>query len=254
MPQVPFCVPVMEDGILYNLPNIEGYVLDDGVIEQGTLGCHLTHVCRRNETRRDEVMSHLGNIGQMFGLEVDGVPFAIEFPLTPPIGQDLEDLRVVGPLMEPIKRLGGNRVKIIELVNRLHAEVYQHPTHPYLFHDMGGEVGVEFSYHTHRSWTRWLEKRPPSLIRYGLAKEVVGVVEALFFYEGPIFTNGAKPIGCTFIDKPSEVEIRCRFLIGPTPFSGQLLSLTRNRCRGVGLDLLITKGRTGAEWHKGGHS
>ena len=146
----------MEDGILYNLPNIEGYVLDDGVVEQGMLGCHLTHVRRRNETRRDKVMPHLGNIGQMFGLEVHDVPFAIELPLTLSISQDLEDLRVVGPLIEQIKRLRGDRVQIIELVDRLRAEVYQHSTHPDLFHDMGGEVGVEFSYHTRRSWTRWL--------------------------------------------------------------------------------------------------
>ena len=98
----------MEDGILYNLPNIEGYVLDDGIVEQGMLGCHLTHVRRRNETRRDEVMPHLGNIGQMFVLEVHGVPFAIGLALTPPVGQDPEDLRVVGPLIEPIKRLRGD--------------------------------------------------------------------------------------------------------------------------------------------------
>ena len=65
-PQVHFCVPVMEDGILYNLPNIEGYVLDDGVVKQGTLGCHLTHVRCGDETRRDDVMLDLGNIGQMF--------------------------------------------------------------------------------------------------------------------------------------------------------------------------------------------
>ena len=138
MPQVHFCVSVMEDGILYNLPNIEGYVLDDGVVEQGTLGCHLTHIRHQNETRRDKVMPQLGNIGQMFGLEVHGVPFSIELPLTLPISQDPEDLRVVGPLIESIKRLKGDRVKIIELVNRLRAEVYQHSTHPDLFHDMGG--------------------------------------------------------------------------------------------------------------------
>ena len=101
-------------------------------------------------------MTHLGNIGQMFGLEVHGVPFAIELPLTPPVSQDPEDLRVVGPLIETIKRLRWDWVKIIELVDRLCAKVYQHSTHPDLFHDMGGEVGVEFSYHTHRSWTRWL--------------------------------------------------------------------------------------------------
>ena len=91
-----------------------------------------------NETRHDKVMPHLGNIGQMFGLEVHDVPFAIELPLTLPVSQDPEDLRVVGPLIESIKRLKGDRVKIIELVNRLRAEVYEHSTHPDLFHDMGG--------------------------------------------------------------------------------------------------------------------
>ena len=107
MLKVHFRIPVIEDDILYNLPNIEGYVLDDGVVEQGMIGCHLTHVRRRNETWRDEVMPHLGNIGQMFGLEVHCVPFAIELPRTLPIGQNQEDLGVVGPLMEPIKRLRG---------------------------------------------------------------------------------------------------------------------------------------------------
>ena len=87
----------------------------------------------------------------MFGLEVHGVPFAIELPLTPSVSQDLEDLRVVGLLIEQIKRLGGNWVKIIKLVDRLRVEVYQHAMHPDLSHDMGGDVGVEFSYHTRRS-------------------------------------------------------------------------------------------------------
>ena len=123
MPKVHFRIPVMEDGILDNLPNIKGYVLDDGAVEQGTLGCHLIHVRRQNEKRRDEVMPHLGNINQMFGLEVHCVPFAIELPHTLPVGQNPEDLEVVGPLMEPIKRLRGDRVKIIELVGRLRVEV-----------------------------------------------------------------------------------------------------------------------------------
>ena len=114
----------MEDGILDNLPNIKGYVLDDGVVEQGTLDGHFTYVHRRNETRRDEVMPYLGNIGQMFGLEVHGVPFTIELRLTPPVGQDPDDLGVVLPLIESIKRLKGDRVKIIELVDRLRVEFY----------------------------------------------------------------------------------------------------------------------------------
>ena len=146
----------MKDDILYNLPNIERNVLKDGVVEQGTLGSHLTHVRSWNETRRDEVMPDFGDIGQMLGLEVYGVPVIVELPLTPPVGQDLNDLGVIGPLVEPIKRLRGDRVKIIKLVDRLRAEVYQHTPHPDLLDDVGGEVGVEFSYHTHRSWTRWL--------------------------------------------------------------------------------------------------
>ena len=79
MPQIHFHVPVMEDGILNNLPNIEGYVLDNGIVEQGTLGSHFTHIRRRNETRRDEVMPYLGNIGQMFGLEVHGMLSLLSF-------------------------------------------------------------------------------------------------------------------------------------------------------------------------------
>ena len=102
----------MEDGILDNLPNIKRYVLDDGVVEQGMLGGHFTHVRRRNETRRDEVMPDLGNIGQMLGLEVHGVPFTIKLPLTPPVGQDPDDLGVVWQRIEPIKRLGGARSKL----------------------------------------------------------------------------------------------------------------------------------------------
>ena len=108
MSQVHFSIPVMEDGILYNLPNIEGNVLNDGVVEQGMLGSHRTHVHRRNETQRDEVMPDLRNIGQMFGLEVHGVPFTIELPLTPPIGKDPDDLGVVWQLIELIKGLRGN--------------------------------------------------------------------------------------------------------------------------------------------------
>ena len=73
----------MEDGILYDLPNIEWNVLNDGIVEQGMLGSHLTHVRRRNETPCDEVMLDLGNIGQMLGLELHSVPITIELPLTP---------------------------------------------------------------------------------------------------------------------------------------------------------------------------
>ena len=85
MPQIHLSVPVMEDSILYNLPNIKRDILYDSIVEQGTLGCHFTHVRRRNKTRRDEVMPDLGDKGQVLGLEVDCMAFTINFPLTPAI-------------------------------------------------------------------------------------------------------------------------------------------------------------------------
>ena len=105
VPQIHLCVPVMEDGILYNLPNIKGYILYDGIVEQGTLGSHFTHVRRRNKTRRDEVMPDLWYEGQMLGLEVDCMAHTIDFPLTLAIGQYSYNLGVVGVLVEPIKRI-----------------------------------------------------------------------------------------------------------------------------------------------------
>ena len=67
----------MEDGILYNLPHIKRYVLDDGKIKQGTFGRNFTHIRRRNETRSDEVMQYLRDVGQMFGLEVHRMPVCL---------------------------------------------------------------------------------------------------------------------------------------------------------------------------------
>ena len=94
---------VIEDCILYNLQNIKGYVLDNGIFKQDSLGRQFTHISRRNETRCDEVMPYLRNVGHMFSLEVHNVPFIVKFPLTVPIGQHPKELRVVGLLMEPIK-------------------------------------------------------------------------------------------------------------------------------------------------------
>ena len=132
----------MEDGVLYNLPNIKRNILNDGIVEQGTLGCHFTHVHRRNGTRRDEVMLDFGDKGQMLGLEVDGMVLAVEYPLTPAISQDPNDLGVVGVLVKPIKRLQGDMVKIIIVIDRLRTEVDQHTPHSNLLDDVGGEIGV----------------------------------------------------------------------------------------------------------------
>ena len=156
MPKVHFRFLVMEDGILDNLPYIERDVLEDGIINQGTFGHHITHIRHRNEMRSDEVMPDLGDVCQMFGLEVPRKPVTIQLRVPLPIGQYPNDLRAVRTLMKPIKGLQRDRVKVIILVDRPCAKVYQHAVHLNLFHDMGGEIGVEFLYHARCSWTRWL--------------------------------------------------------------------------------------------------
>ena len=94
----------------------------------------------------------------MFGLEVDGMALTVEFPLTPAISQDPNDLRVVRALVKPIKRLRGDMVKIIIMIDQLRTEVDKHTPQTNLLDDVGGKIGVEFSHHTHRSWMRWLAK------------------------------------------------------------------------------------------------
>ena len=229
MPQIHFSVPVMEDGVLDNLPHIKRNILNDGIVEQGTLGSHLTHVRRWNETRCDEVMPDLGDIGQMFGLEVDGMALTVEFPLTPAISQDPNDLGVVGALVKPIKRVRGDMVKIIIMIDRLRTEVDQHTPHTNLLDDVGGEIGVEFSHHAHRSWMRWLAKCSPSLSRNSFAEEVVRVMKTLFLDKRSVLANGAEPISGTLIDEPRYIIIGGRILTGPTPLCRQLLPLSRNR-------------------------
>ena len=103
VPQVHLRVPVMEDSILYNLPNIEWDILNDGEVEQGALGCHLTHIRRRDKTGSDEVVPNFGNVGQMLGLEIDRMACTVDPPLTPAFGQYADDLRVIGVLVELIK-------------------------------------------------------------------------------------------------------------------------------------------------------
>ena len=121
--------------------------------------------------RRDEVVPDLGDKGQMFGLEVDGMALTVEFPLTPAISQNLNDFGVVGVLVKPIKRLRGDMIQTIIAIDRLRTEVDQCSPHPNFLDDVGGEIGVEFWHHTHRRWMRWLEKCPPSLGRNRLAKK-----------------------------------------------------------------------------------
>ena len=128
----------MKDGILYNLPNIKRYVLDDGIIEQGTLARHFTHILRRNETRCDEVMPYLRDVGQMFGIEMHCMPFTIYLPLTLPVGQYPNDLRVVWGCIEAVKCPIVHGFQIVELVDGLHTEVDPNLKHPNPFFHICG--------------------------------------------------------------------------------------------------------------------
>ena len=128
-------------------------------------------------------------------------PSLLNLPLTSPVGQYSNDLRVVRLRMEPIKGLRGNWFKVIVLVDRLRAEVYQHPVHPNLLQNMGGEIRVEFSHYTCGSWCKRVAQCLPPPVRNCLAKEVVGVVKPLLLNKLPIFWNEAELLGCTLIEK-----------------------------------------------------
>ena len=67
-----------------------------------------THISLQDKTQCYEVMPYLSYVGQVFGLEVHGVPFTFKFPLTLLVGQHPKDLRIVGMLMEPITDLKVN--------------------------------------------------------------------------------------------------------------------------------------------------
>ena len=228
MPQIHLSIPVMEDGVLDNLPNIKRDILNDSIVEQGMLGGHLTHVRCRNETRRDEVMPDLGDKGQIFGLEVDGMALTVEFPLTPAISQNLNDFGVVEALVKPIKRLRGDMIPIIIVIDRLRTEDNQHTPHSNFLDDVGDEIGLEFVHHTHRHWMRWLEKCPPSLGRNRLAEKIIKAVETLFLNERMVLTNGAEPIADTLINEPRDIVIWGRILTGPTPLCRKFLPLSKH--------------------------
>ena len=139
MPKIHLRIFFIEvDCILYNLADIKWDVLDDGIVEQGPLGCHFSHIGHRDETRCDEVMPYLRNVGQVFGLEVHYVPFIVQFPLALPFGQHSKDFRIVRVFMEPIIGFGVNWLNVIVSIDRLCIEVYQHPAHLDPFQYVGG--------------------------------------------------------------------------------------------------------------------
>ena len=130
MPEVHLSIFIIEDNILDNLSDIEMDILNDGIIEQDPLGRHFTHIGRRDETGCDEVMPYLGDVVQMFSLEVHCVPFIVKFPFALPVCQHPKNFRIVGGFVEPIIGFVVNRFKVIIFIDRLCTEFYHNPVHP----------------------------------------------------------------------------------------------------------------------------
>ena len=109
MAEIHLRIFVIEDGILYNLPDIKWNVLNDGIVEHCFHSRHFKHISRRDETQFYEVMLDLRNVRQLFGLEVHDMLFTAKFPLTLPVSQQPKDLRIVGMFMETIIGLRVNQ-------------------------------------------------------------------------------------------------------------------------------------------------
>ena len=62
MPKVHFSFLVVEDDILYDLSHIKGNVLNNSIVQQGSLGSHFTYIGSWNEARSDEVMPRFRDI------------------------------------------------------------------------------------------------------------------------------------------------------------------------------------------------
>ena len=70
---------------------------------------------------------------------------------------------VVRVLAKLIKGARWDMLEAIVAIDRLRAEVDQYTSHPDLFEDVGGEVGVEFPNYTHGRWARRLAQSTPTL-------------------------------------------------------------------------------------------
>ena len=135
---------------------------------------------------------------------------------------------VVRVLAELIKGARWDMLEAIVAIDRLRAEVDQYTSHPDLFEDVGGEVGVEFPNYAHGSWARGLAQSTPTLGLDSFAKKIVGVVKPLLLNEGSVFANYAKPIRGIRVYKTRGIECGSRGLAGPTPLGRQLLPFARH--------------------------
>ena len=124
---------------------------------------------------------------------------------------------VVRVLAELIKGARWDTLEAIIAIDRLRAEVDQYTSHPDLFEDVGGEVGVEFPNYAHGCWARGLAQGTPPLSFDCFSKEIIGVMKPLLLDEGSVFAYGAKPIRSTLVYETGGIEGGSRDLTGPTP-------------------------------------
>ena len=110
----------------------------------------------------------------MLGLEIYGVARAIDPPLTLTFGQHSDDLMVVRVLAELSEGARWDMLEAIVAIDRLRAEVDKYTSHPDLFEDVGGEVGVEFLNYAHGRWARGLAQRGQPLASIVLLKKSSG--------------------------------------------------------------------------------
>ena len=135
---------------------------------------------------------------------------------------------VVRVLAKLIKGARWDMLEAIEAIDRLRAEVDQYTSHPDLFEDVGGEVGVEFPNHAHGRWARGLAQSTPTLGLDSFSKKIVGVVKPLLLNEGSVFSNYVKPIRGIRVYKTGGIESGSRSLARPTPLGRQLLPFARH--------------------------
>ena len=132
---------------------------------------------------------------------------------------------VVRVLAKLIKGARWDMLEAIVAIDRLRAEVDQYTSHPDLFEDVGGEVGVEFPNYAHGRWARGLAQSTPTLGLDSFSKKIVGVVKPLLLNEGSVFANYAKPIRGIRVCKTGGIEGGSLGLTRSTPLSRQLFPL-----------------------------
>ena len=124
---------------------------------------------------------------------------------------------VVRVLAELIKGARWDMLEAIIAIDRLRAEVDQYTSHPDLFEDVGGEVGVEFPNYAHGRWARGLAQSTPTLGLDSFPKKIFGVVKPLLLDEGSVFANYAKPIRSILVCETRGIEGGSRGFTGSTP-------------------------------------